>query len=151
MSIPTTEAGTYEGNHSNITQSPGNLFYLRPGLVYPLVPEIGFAGQWYFPVYVDDAAGDATQNIVRIIVAGSGTLTITVAEYAGGPHTFNWVLSYVSGGNPFSEDSGGGLGVGSHDFTIPDDEHCYHYIDFGDDTLARGGKWQFVSWQWAPG
>ena len=145
IGVGVTDAGTYEGNHSNITQAPGNLFYLRGGLTYPEEPEIGFEGAWHFPIFDDDAAGDSVGNRARVIVAGGGTLTITVADYEA-THTFWAELRYS---NTAYHDSWTGLAPGAHVFTIPDDEHCFHFVDIGDDSGA-GGKWQFVSWEWEP-
>jgi len=149
LGIAITAAGTYEGNHSATTQEPGNLFYFKPGLSTPVVPTVGFAGVWNFPVYVDDAAGDASENQVRILVAGSGTLTVELATYTGGPHVFEGELWYGPLAGDIHE-TYSGIATGAREYSIPADEHCYHWIELGDDGTATGGKWQFVSWTWAP-
>lgn len=154
IGVSLTEAGTYGGNGSATTQAPGNLFYVKAGspAPWPTVPTTGHVGGWNFPDYANDAAGDNAGNTAYVVVAGPGTLTITVADYLGSAHSFDALVKYESGGIGLQHASLNltGQSEGALVFEIPDDSHCFHWVEVGDDGSVGGGKWQFVSWDWVP-
>jgi nucleoid-associated protein YgaU len=89
-----TEDGTYgllPNTSFYIHPSDGVLYYLRPGLYYPVAPTPGFVGNWHFGLYATggvDYMGDCVQNTLRIIVVGNGTMTIQTETYLGGVRGF---------------------------------------------------------------
>jgi hypothetical protein len=156
IGVVPTEAQTFAPNLSATTIAPGNVFYLKPGITNPTEPQTGFVGAWNFPDYnvlfnyrFVDLAGDKVGNVVRVVVAGPGTLEIDVSDYSGDPHTFNTKLRWDNEIASFHAATTS-VAPGTLSFAIPDDEHCFHMVDVGDDGIAEGGKWAFLEARWTP-
>jgi hypothetical protein len=160
-----TTFDTLGGSGSTANPSLGNVYYWRPGLVRPLTvaEAVGLVGSWHFPVFgavgTTDYAGDCSQNRVRVLVEGSGTLTIHTAEYSGQARTLRGTLYHhrysgdaedpTSGVDIIDETKTGAAGADMEfDITTHDGEFCTHWVDLTDIGGVCGSKWGFSGADW---
>jgi hypothetical protein len=143
--------------------SGGNVFYLRPGLVYPIVPTPGHQGYCHFPTWGAggsgsvDTWGDCCQNCLRVLVVGDGTLTISTVNdgslktlYAQlQHHRYN---EFGTGGVTIYDQTVTGITPGD-DIVIDVSTHgganCTHWVDVKDTGAGSCGHgWGFNGAVW---
>jgi|GEM_PF-4808145 len=149
-----TAAGTYPPNNS-LTNNGGIFYYLKPGVVYTVVPEPGHLGGFNFytlgsggtPDFFDRGWG----NSMRAIVVGEGSLTIRTAA-SGGTSTITLRLRHGPEAGPTTDSTQTGLS--GTDFTFAVSSHggteCVHYVDILDTTPIDGSKIGLVDATWTP-
>lgn len=151
-----TPSGMFDplgGSGSDANPSPGNVFYLRPGLFYPEVPTPGHQGTFHFPEWGSgvDYAGTCTQSSIRVVVGGEGTLTVHTAIYSGTPRNLVARLIHATGDGGYVYDETQ-TGVTGDDFTFDVSTHagvnCYHWVDLTDAGPECGGKFGFAGAEW---
>jgi hypothetical protein len=158
----TTTTGEFHplgGSEVTPNASGGNIFYLRPGLTYPEVPTPGFVGGWGFPLFgvggsgTTDFAGDCTQSLLRFVVSGNGTASVSTATYAASARGLTARLHHRTGAEVITDETQTGTTGDTFTFTV--DTHagvnCYHWIDVIDNGGTCGGKWGFTGAEWTAG
>jgi hypothetical protein len=149
-----TAAGTYPPNGSATSAGTGNVEYWRPGTPAPYVPTPGFVGGWHFPIYGGgtDYAGDCTENYLRCLVVGDGTITIRTSTYTA-PRVLNAYLQHLHSGEPFNDEILTGIATGNtitFQVSTHGGTYCTHWVDVTDDGGTCGNKWGFSGFDWTP-
>ena len=156
--------GPLGGSGSTANPSDGHVYYWRPGNARPITVDAmtGVVGSWHFPVFGGgtDYAGDCSQNRVRCMVEGSGTMTILTAEYSGQARTLRAILYHHQYGEGEEGDPTSGVDVIDEvleqaagtdfefDITTHDGENCTHWVDVTDTGGTCGSKWGFSGFEW---
>jgi hypothetical protein len=148
--------------------SDGHVYYWNPGEPRPIevADMLGEVGHWHFPQYgaggsgTTDYAGDCSQNRLRILVEGNGTLTINTATFGGSARTLRATLSHHRYGAGEGTDETSGVDIldaafdttTGNSFVIPISTHggqnCTHWVDVVDAGGTCGGKWGWTSAPW---
>jgi hypothetical protein len=134
--------------------SDGNVIYWRPGLDIPVEPTPGHVGSWHFPQYgaggegTTDLAGDCSQNRVRCIVVGDGTIEVHTA--AGDGRALEARLQHFQDDMWFTDEVQTGNSGDSFTFSVSTHGgiYCTHWVDVRDLGTACGGKWGFTGFDW---
>jgi hypothetical protein len=147
--------------------SDGVVYYLRPGLFYPITPTPGHVGTWHFAVFslggegLTDYAGSRTQNRLRFIVVGGGIMTIQTQQFesayrplivrvfhAGVAASGGTQVGGIAVDAVYLADAGDEIvvPVSTHDGTV-----CTHWVDVMDTGTEAGGKWGWSRMIWEPG
>jgi hypothetical protein len=139
--------------------SDGVTYYLRTGIPWPQEPDVGHVGSWHFPVFgaggsgTVDQAGDCSQNRVRLIVSGEGTMTIHTSTVTS-PRNLVARLYHDDSSSPAGyvlDESE--TGVTGDDFTFDISTHggvnCIHWVDLKDWGDVCGGKWGYAGMDWS--
>jgi len=133
----------------------GNVLYLRPGITYPDVVTPGHQGAWHFPEFGAgvDYAGDCSQNRLRVLVVGDGTLTVQTVTYSASARNLVARLVHADSGAPtgYVVDETQYQATGTT-FTFTVSTHngvnCTHWVEVTDLGDICGGKWGFTASVW---
>jgi hypothetical protein len=154
------------GSGDTPNASDGHVYYWNPGEPRPIevADMLGEVGHWHFPNYsaggsgTTDYAGDCAQNRLRILVEGSGTLTINTATWGGSARNLRAVLHHHRYGESGDAASGVDIldltveGATGDPLVIPISTHdglnCTHWVDVTDLGGICGGKWGWTSAVW---
>ena len=168
-----TPAGTYYplgGTDDTPNPSDGVVYYYNPGEPRPIEPEamLGEVGHWHFPDYgaggvgTVDYAGGCTQSQLRLMVRGSGTMTVALDQPLSG-NTFRAILYHHQYGAGEEGDPTSGVDVIDQTWTgqstasafeatisTHDGQNCTHWIDIKDDGNVCNSGIGFESMVWEP-
>jgi hypothetical protein len=146
------------GSGNTPNPSGGHVYYLRPGISYPETVTPGHQGVWHFPTYGAGGAGTVdyaaacTQNVMRCMVVGDGTMIVHTAEYTPAPVSGIIArLTHRTSDGVYAYDDVQ-TGVGGSDFTFAVSTHggvnCTHWVDIRDQAEVCGTGWGFAGFEW---
>lgn len=157
-----TESGVFyplgdNGDGTNIHPNYGGpvIYYLRPGIFYPVAPMENHESLWHFPRYgaggagTTDYAGDCAQNTLQFIVVGDGTGVLQSKVFDTGTRPMSGTWGPPS--NPYQNslgiwDSGASKTITITGTSAPND--CVRVIRIGDGPGSCGGAWGWSSFTW---
>jgi hypothetical protein len=155
------------GDTSNPSPT-GNVFYWQAGGSHPITvaDAIGHQGKTGFAIYggggvgTTDYLGDCVQSYVTCMVEGSGTMTISTAEYLGVDRTIQAILYHRQYGAGEEGNTSSGINIVDEtqyvaagtpivfDISTHGGTNCTHWVDVTDAGPTCGSKWGFSGFGW---